>query len=530
MIIINSADYVISELQNEIGRIPPVFLPVGNKHVLKYQVSSLREKFNHDEVIYVTLPKNYVLSRHEINVLEDLHVNPVFVKEDISLGMALIYVLNSIGIYEDNLFLLHGDTIISDVPTTPDTVSIGRTSNDYEWRKIGNSSSTESVGYSYVWSGFFSFSSIKDLLICLASTQGNFVESVSLYSEHKPLKYHNVNQWYDVGHVNTYFNTRCSITTQRAFNSLRISDGIVWKSGEPSRKIQAESNWFQSIPHELKRYIPQFINEGISGKSHFYTTEFVSCLPLNELFVYGRNSVQFWSKVFDLIFCFMYKSKKLFPNDNLKLSNDIRISSEKLFKNKTLERLKFFAEKSCLDINANVKFEGETLPSTLEIANECIAKAIELPVVNTILHGDLCLSNIIYDSRSDNIKVIDPRGLDYQNCYSIYGNQIYDISKLFHSIIGMYDFIIADLYELNESEDLGWSLNFREDERIKEIQQNFIEREVQNETKISMKKIAAPTVLLFLSMLPLHYDKPLRQKAMLANAYRLYRSYVIDSD
>ena len=531
MIIINSADYVISELQNEIGKIPPVFLPVGNKHVIKYQVSFLREKFGNVETIYVTLPKNYVLSRHEINVLENLHIKPMFVRENLSLGMALIYVLNSIGEYENNLFLLHGDTIISDIPTDPDVVSIGRTSNDYKWRKI-NGQTADLVGkcFNYVWSGFFSFSSIKHFLTCLALSQGNFIDSVSLYSDLIHLKYVHVNDWYDVGHVNTYFNTRCSITTQRAFNSLRISDGVVWKSGDPAKKIQAESHWFQNIPPNLKRYIPQLIEEGVNDNTPYYITEFVSCLPLNELFVYGRNSVHYWSKILDLIFDFMYRAKQCFPTENLTLVDDVRINSQYLFKDKTLERLSKYANIESFDLTKFVRYNGVDLPSTIEIANHCIEKSLNLPIIPTVLHGDLCLSNIIYDSRSVNIKVLDPRGLDSRSNFSIYGNQIYDLAKLFHSIVGMYDFIIADLFELTESEEYGWNLNFREDQRFTDIQSEFMKREIVvdgDKGTLSMKEIAAPTVLLFLSMIPLHYDKPFRQKAMLVNAYRLYSLYIM---
>ena len=36
------------------------------------------------------------------------------------------------------------------------------------------------------------------------------------------------------------------------------------------------------------------------------------------------------------------------------------------------------------------------------------------------------------------------------------------------------------------------------------------------------------TILLFLSMLPLHDDNPSRQEAMLLNAMRLYKTYIYD--
>ena len=106
---------------------------------------------------------------------------------------------------------------------------------------------------------------------------------------------------------------------------------------------------------------------------------------------------------------------------------------------------------------------------------------------------------------------------------TIYGNQIYDLAKLCHSIIGLYDFIIADSFELEASEELGVNLTFNIDERLQEIQQLFMKKKLS--PSVSNNDIIAPTILLFLSMIPLHFDKPHRQKAMLANALRLYKDW-----
>ena len=45
MILINSADYVNVEFRNEFGAIPPCFLPIGNRKLLTYQVTALRQSF-----------------------------------------------------------------------------------------------------------------------------------------------------------------------------------------------------------------------------------------------------------------------------------------------------------------------------------------------------------------------------------------------------------------------------------------------------------------------------------------------------
>lgn len=110
--------------------------------------------------------------------------------------------------------------------------------------------------------------------------------------------------------------------------------------------------------------------------------------------------------------------------------------------------------------------------------------------------------------------------MDTDGNFTVYGNQIYDLAKFCHSIIGMYDFIIADAFEVMQSTESGYYLTFYEDERYLGIQKVFLNYSFI--PGVSIKEVLAPTVLLFLSMLPLHYDHPARQRAMLVNALRLY--------
>lgn len=187
--------------------------------------------------------------------------------------------------------------------------------------------------------------------------------------------------------------------------------------------------------------------------------------------------------------------------------------------------MKDYAKQTKIDLMAPTRYNGINLPSLSQITQECIDKALQLPIIPAVLHGDFCFSNIMYDSRSHNIKVIDPRGLSVGQELTIYGNQSYDFAKLCHSVIGLYDFIIADSFEIQKSDELGVKLVFNLDNRLKAIQGNFISKQIIPE--IDTKDIIAPTILLFLSMLPLRSDKPHRQEAMLVNALRLYLEYYV---
>ena len=139
------------------------------------------------------------------------------------------------------------------------------------------------------------------------------------------------------------------------------------------------------------------------------------------------------------------------------------------------------------------------------------------------MHGDLCFSNMLFDVRGQSLKLIDPRGVDEDDRLTILGNQTYDLAKLTHSVIGMYDFIIAGRYQISDTKK-GEVLVFDIDDRLQTIQADFLETQFID--NINNKQIVPAVVLLFLSMLPLHDDRPDRQHAMLLNAFRLYHDFV----
>ena len=125
------------------------------------------------------------------------------------------------------------------------------------------------------------------------------------------------------------------------------------------------------------------------------------------------------------------------------------------------------------------------------------------------------------------LKLIDPRGLDCHDNFSIFGDMTYDLAKLAHSVIGMYDFIIAGRFEIVADEQIGSSaqtINFDIDARLERIQADFMQFHFVD--GIELADIMPAVVLLFLSMLPLHADRPDRQQAMLINAFRLYKEHV----
>lgn len=524
MIVINSAAYVIPEFRAEFGSIPPCLLPIGNRKLIEFQVPLLRNI--HDERIIVSLPNDYELTIDERALFSNLEIEVAHAPTGFSLAEALLYVLNTVGdISSPNepLRLLHGDTLLDYIPTSNDLVAISQTEYDYTWEhEVGGDGSRPA------WCGYFSFSSTQNFIRALALSQGNFVKAVRYYAEENAVSFPVISGWHDLGHVNTYFASRSKITTQRVFNSLRIQNGTVWKSGTPANKIIAESAWFKSLPVPLKRYTPQLIDSGIDVEtgSPYYMLEYLPCSPLNEVFVHGRNPDFFWQRIFKLMGEFLSDARKCIkPSDSKHHNFEISVDATDLYENKTYARLELYSTDSGIKLHTPTGYGNKTLLSLSDIARDCIDRTLSLPIIPTILHGDFCFSNILYDSRGGAIKVIDPRGLNQKQELTSVGDQKYDLAKACHSVIGLYDFIIAGRFLIDRGETRYATIRFRADERLLSIQKAFMGGDLL--PGISVKDIMPLTVLLFLSMLPLHSDSPDRQEAMLINALRLYTEYVI---
>ncbi|WP_156941119.1 hypothetical protein [Cobetia crustatorum] len=514
MILINSASYVIPEFRVEFGKIPPCLMPIGNKKLVELQVSSL--KSNLLEPIYLTLPTSYSLSADEKDLFSSLNVTLIKVPDNLKLAESILYALNIAAYDSETLYLLHGDTLFDDFLCIPDSMLVSSHFQDYNWE-------LEEIDQNiYAWCGFFSFSRRKEYIKSLAISQGDFIKSVKSYDESYPLKRLISEDWKDLGHVNTYFSSRSKLTTQRSFNSLNIDDGVVYKKGEPYFKIEAEYNWFNSIPPDLKKYSPQLIDFGynLQGES-YYCLEYLPNVPLNEVYVHGKNSLSYWDNVFNLIDVFLEKCRKSYTVGDV---DDLRGLSSTLFKDKTWDRFVAFSNDNNINLECDVTVSGTRLPSLRIIVDTCIEHTSRLPIISSIMHGDLCFSNILYDSRASAIKVIDPRGLGYNNEISIYGDQKYDLAKLLHSIIGLYDYIIAGRYTVNKNSWYDCDIEFPIDDRVLRIQSNFMELNLVDNLKLT--ELIPATVLLFISMLPLHSDRPDRQFAMYTNALRLYAQYI----
>ena len=524
MIIITSGAYVSSEFCAEVGKLPPVMLPVGNKRLFEHQIEVLQKTF-YEKQIFLSLPESYQLPKKDAAKFKKFGIQLVAVPDGMTLCDSLLYVINSIGEDDNKIKVLHGDTLIYDLPLESDVIAISKTNDDYNW-EIENRDLMKEV----VWSGYFSFSNSKNLIKSLTQSRGLFVDAVRSYSINNDMKLKEIFSWLDFGHINNYFKSRSKITTQRAFNLIEINRGIVIKSSTivNEKKIVSENQWYNSVPDKIKYYTPQTLGNGYFDSGEFYyKIEYLSCIPLNEIFVHALNPSFFWVKIFKHLELFLLDcvdaGRKLINSKN---RSQIEINSDLLVVDKTKKRLKKYANQTNRNLHIATNFNGDELPSLSFIVEDCISRIDQKACVLGVLHGDLCFSNILYDIRSDKIKVIDPRAIDVNGNFSYLGDLRYDFSKINHSVLGLYDHIVSGAFDLRESSDFQFQFEVLIDERTFEIQKSYMEN--MSLLGLSPVDIIPETILLFLSMLPLHSDDPDRQKAFIANALRLYNEFLRD--
>lgn len=511
MILITSAAYINSGLTAEFGKLPPCMLPVQNRPLYLHQLDLLGS----DEEIFLSLPRSFMLSDYDVEHLDEKNVKLVYVPDDLTLGESIVFALNYIAKFDQPLKILHGDTLIDTIPSGDNVCAIAIVEDDYDWAYYGGHDEK------FAYTGYFAFKSQPLLIRSIIENVYKFIEGVKAYNLIVEIDFIKVSRWYDFGMVNSYYRSKSNLTTERVFNNLTIDKHSVKKYSKNREKIQAEANWYKETPKNLKHYLPALWDIGSDAEADFYEIEYLYLNSLADLYVFGKNPFFIWKSIIDACREFIDKSSAFKPKEIKKIA----IDSIQLYKSKTTTRLSQYCNDSYIDMSVPWKVNGKSVPDLNSIINT-ISEELIIPDTrfSQFVHGDFCFSNILYDFKSKSIKLIDPRGIDINNNFTIYGDLRYDIGKLAHSIIGMYDFIIGGNYRFNMIDEYNCSINFPINEAIKYTQEYFMKQKFAGFSIMELKT-SQIMIHLFLSMIPLHKDKPERQKAMLANALRLYSIY-----
>lgn len=501
-LVVLSSAYVSDEMQVEFGKIPPCFLPLGGRYLFESQIELIESKN-----LFITLPEQFELNFHAQHKLKKAKANIIRLKSSLSLGEAFSEALKRVP-KEITTAFLFGDTIIEPVEIERNVVGVSEGIGYYPWsvfdrKKRVFSSNTLNYHSNEVLNGFFVFDGNHDIRKELKKNKNDFILSLNSLLNKKKLDVKIFESWLDFGHLNTYFRSKKDFLTQRIFNNFEYSNGFLTKSSKNEKKMKSELDWFKHLPERLKVFSPVVIK----NKSNSYNIEYLNYLTLTEIYLFSRVDDSVWKKI--LYSCFEY----------LDIKNEIEIQEQ---------AGNWDSQKKIVSRWAEIKPDAKSLLEKCLKAHKTsfkklIEKLFDTNFSNkfknqTIIHGDFCFSNILFDFRSERITVIDPRGCDFDGKTSITGPESYDLAKLAHSIIGRYDEIVANRYDAKVLKE-NYELSFSEPETGKKLREEFVK--ILDQRGISLNHLYAEMIGLFISMIPLHSDSKERQLAFLVNALRL---------
>jgi dTDP-glucose pyrophosphorylase len=500
-------------------------IPLNGKPVISWILDDLIQK-RHTDISVVVRSENIrlkqLLQKHyskriQLDVISTVRSHSIL--DSLYDGLSQIIETN------ESVQVILGDTLIYDsFEHMQDTLFVAPVKNSENWCVV----KTNEQGYLIdlidkkeipgdhhnALCGYYHFSSVKILMTCVndCRKRGSTELSDVLLEYHNrcTLTLRNADSWFDFGHLESFIKSKKSLLKPRHFNQLSIDPilNTITKVSAKSEKLIDELNWYLLLPEELKTLTPRILTKMNENNEVSITQEFYGYPGLSELFVYGDLSTFIWESIID----YLFQIHGIFKQYEKPAKKACLID---MYQTKTSERLQqllkqdvFWEEiwnKDYIIING---IEYLNIQNCLSKLNNQIEQLVNTNVFH-IIHGDYCLSNILYDLNNQIVRLIDPRGSFGEK--GIYGDSRYDIAKLRHSLVGLYDYIVGDLFHITTTET-GFDYELFEDDKNSFLA-HYIDKCIMA-NGYNLNDIRLIEGLLFLSMIPYHLDYKERQQMM----------------
>lgn len=545
-LLIPSALLMPLDMQNKFGEIPMALFPLGNKPMIENIYNKYKGIV---DVIYIVVKKkkilinNYIESKKlpiqvvELDTLDDLGYTVCY-----GLDMLLkqnplvdyVYINFADSLLEDEMPIENMDFIYYICGTKTNKWTYFNFSKGRITDIVDKCDETEAViagNLENIFAGIFGFADPKYFLELLkqfksGSDIDSFYRAVDTYSQKNPFKILQAISWLDVGHSENYSKAKTNVAA-RSFNLIEIDErrGILKKRSENKEKLVNEIRWYLRVPNKLQYLLPRIYDYSLDLTDPYVSMEYYGYHTLHESLVFGNLSLVKWHFIFRKILFAIEDMSKFTVSDE---SKQFEFSMRNVYLQKTYSRL----GKIRYDKDFQIFFEKTIIINkkeyrTLEEYMELLPQLVEDLLIKTfegqfnIIHGDLCLANILIEDTYGFIRIIDPRGRF--GAFDIYGDVRYELAKLLHSLEGKYDFIIEDMFDINVNSNI---IEYHSHKSINNIIDVFVD--VFHEIMGNIRAVRLIEATLFLGMIPLHSDFKLRQFAMLATGVQLLEQVICD--
>jgi dTDP-glucose pyrophosphorylase len=376
------------------------------------------------------------------------------------------------------------------------------------------------AGYYHLRRGDYLMRCVDD---CVADGERELSAVLRRYGSLCPIRARKVDRWHDFGHLDNLIAAKRALLQPRYFNTLEVDPVLntITKVSEHDAKLRDELAWYLQLPDHLKVLTPRIVShDEVAGRIRV-VQEYYGYPTLAELYLFGELHPDVWSSVLAHVLRIHQEFRKF--------EGELSPAElETFYLGKLMDRLADLRDaepgwKERLQ-RAEVRLNGRALLGLPCLMDDLRARVQSLAAAApiSIVHGDLCFSNILFDPNNRIIRIIDPRGSFGRP--GIYGDARYDLAKLRHSVSGLYDFIVADMFEIEET-PAGFTAHTFANGTAHIVGALFDEQ--LRAAGYDLDEIRLVEGLLFLSMLPLHSGHPARQRMMFLTGMTLLNEVLV---
>jgi dTDP-glucose pyrophosphorylase len=517
-------------------------IPVNGKPVIGWILDDLLKKNIYETIIVLHVEDARLKSFLRRAYQTRMKIEIVEIKEKGTILNSLQAGLSDVA-SQTSVRLILGDTLIRDsYEGNFDFVYVGIVPNSQRWCLVNIASDNSVISYInkkdvnhtplLALVGYYHFLDGNYLVGCLESAikQGcsELSDVLEIYGVTRPIQALQVKEWYDFGSIDNLVAARQNLLQSRYFNSLEIDPifgTITKRSYQSEKKLLQELYWYLHLPDNLRVLTPRIIEYNENHGQAMIKQEYYGYPTLAELALYSNLSISVWQSILSRLF----QIHEVFCKYTSAVSAD---NIREMYIEKTLERIKdlrkqgnhwekILSQETIL-LNNTIYLNYSQLTDYLETYANKIADNAK----SSIIHGDFCFSNILFDLDSQLVRLIDPRG-SFGDA-GIYGDPRYDIAKLRHSVCGLYDYIVADMFDIKGDIKMGFFSEVYAEKNNDIIERYFDQMVI--EKGYNLTEICFIEALLFISMVPLHSDNIKRQIMMYLTGIKLLNEvYYADS-
>jgi dTDP-glucose pyrophosphorylase len=518
------ADITICEV---FGYLPTGLIPVNGKPIIFFILEQMIENGIKDVYIGVDYKQEKLQEIVNIYFSNKLNISYVVTDKTKGPGNSLLQILRMIESGQTIINL--GDTYIKNLNyrSLNDTLIVSSDFLDEERWAIVKCMDNEIIRFMnkekvngehfYAICGLYCLNNIE-VFNNISTLEDNtqIIDLLQYYNKENRLTVKKTDEWLDFGHIDKYYISKKRLIQSRGFNHLEYDDllGIITKKSENKEKFRSEIRWQLELPKNIKVLAPRVLDYSL-GEAPFIAMEFYSYPTLAEIWLFSELNDKMYFSIIDRLF----KILELFSTNKKDVSKS---DYHHIYIDKTIKRIQNIENTSILKLleSDTIYINGKLLQNWKQLEKKIFHLINELYTKkdNCFIHGDFCLSNLLYDLRSGIVRLIDPRGMwgSSEN-----GDIKYDIAKLRHSICGDYDYIVNDLFSVKSTSDKIKYTIFNSD---RETIKNYFDSKLSNYYNLNQIKLIEG--LLFLSMIALHKDNEKRQLVMYAKSIELLNQVV----